>query len=82
MFCEKDVDKILDPVIVATLESHDAKVGTIEGEFFNVAGLEDKDEPGDVTFYELAEAINGMWSEVARASFWAGVAAGQNGAAD
>jgi hypothetical protein len=43
MICDKDVDKILDPVIVATLESHDAKVGVIESEFFKATGLDDKD---------------------------------------
>ena len=73
MICEKDVSKILDPVIVATLESHDAKVGVIEGEFFKVCGLEDKDQPADVAFYEMVDAVGGMWSEVAKASFWAGV---------
>jgi len=79
MIGEIDVDKILNPVIVATLESHDTRVGVIEVEFFKVCGLEDTDEPGDVAFYELTEAVNSMWAEVAKASFWAGVAAVQNG---
>ena len=34
--CEKDVDKILNPLIVSTLESHDAKVGIKESEFLGL----------------------------------------------
>jgi hypothetical protein len=39
-----------------------------------VADLEDQDEP--------AKDINSLWTEVTKASFWAGVAAGQNGLAE